>query len=797
VQSVKYRAGRVFEHHAPDSNGLWDVIRNLRAAGLNPTRVSFDEIDFHDGNGAVDVIRASGVDGGGEAWQWLVQGAPRHAPFVRVINPNGGETFKVGDNIDVKWTSSSSSGKTVPSNNQIKIILLKSDGVSHTIIPGTSNDDSEQMNIPDFVAPGFYKILIQTVVEVPPDLGHSFVIEDKSDDFFRIEGKTQPNRPPVISSCNPDSSIVALDSKAVVRYSISDPDGNSFRVEINWGDGEITDGGISSEWHIYKKTGTFSITIKATDSRGDSSTKSCGSITVVPVPPINNPPVILSCSAPSTITLGQTATVNYAVSDPEGDSFAVTVDWGDGKTSTGGSSSASHTYTSTGTFAITITGRDSRGESSSMSCGTIVVVSAGTNNPPIISTCNLPPSGRIGSTVTLTYAISDPDGDSFTALVNWGDGSTSTGSQSTATHVYTSTGTFHVVITATDSRGLPTSRTCGSITVSSDGAPIPGSAKLKITDVDAKVDGKSDKNLEDNDRISKEAEAESDVEFKVTVKNLYSRAEDLDIEDITVKITIEGIDDDDDLQEESREFDLRPDHDKKVTLNFKLPLNVDEGTFDVIIEAEGEDENGTEHRDEVNLELEVEKEKHDLRFLSFGISPAKANCSQVVAVNYRIINLGQEDEEDSVVEIKNQDLDLEFREEISIDSGTQDNTLSKSVKLKLNNNVEDGIYPIVGNVYSDDKKLTDTKTAELKVEGCISDKKINGKTPKEKVTVISTATEQVITTKTTDKSSSYSFFGFLFGDAGKSLLWIVIAGFILSIVFLFVAIVLFIVGEEN
>ena len=276
------------------------------------------------------------------------------------------------------------------------------------------------------------------------------------------------------------------------------------------------------------------------------------------------------------------------------------------------------------------------------------------------------------------------------------------------------------------------------ITNQSYNITVKEGSKLKIIDVDVKINGKKSSTLVNNTKISKEAEPESNIEFKVTVKNDFSKG-DLEIKDTEVKVTIEEIDNGDDLEEESSEFDLDAQDDKTVTLKFELPLNADEGTFDVIIEAEGEDENGTAHKQHFQIELEVEKEKHDLRFLSFDLSPTKVNCNRIINVDYKIINIGNEDEDNAILEVKNNDLDLNLIQNFSIDSGTEDNTFSNSIKLKISNGIENGIYPITANIYSDDGKVFDTKTIEIKVDECIK----SGEAKE---------TEAVLMTKSLDKA---------------------------------------------
>ncbi len=94
-----------------------------------------------------------------------------------------------------------------------------------------------------------------------------------------------------------------------------------------------------------------------------------------------------------------------------------------------------------------------------------------TNNPPVITSCTSPPSGTVSNLITVTYSASDPDNDAITASINWGDGSTSAGSLSSATHSYTSAGTFQISITVTDARGAAASRPCGSVAISPTTTP--------------------------------------------------------------------------------------------------------------------------------------------------------------------------------------------------------------------------------------------------------------------------------------------------------------------------------------
>ena len=137
--------------------------------------------------------------------------------------------------------------------------------------------------------------------------------------------------------------------------------------------------------------------------------------------------------------------------------------------------------------------------------------------------------------------------------------------------------------------------------INEDGNIISG-GNLLITDVDVKVDFNSDKNLDYGDEINKEAHPDSIVKFLIKLKNNYSISE---MKDVELTVTLQDIDDGDDLDEEIEEYDLDENEDKRFTLTFTIPSNVEEDTYSVLISSEGI-QNATIHEVEYTLDLVVE-----------------------------------------------------------------------------------------------------------------------------------------------------------------------------------------------
>ncbi|MCH8003110.1 MAG: lamin tail domain-containing protein [Nanoarchaeota archaeon] len=349
----------------------------------------------------------------------------------------------------------------------------------------------------------------------------------------------------------------------------------------------------------------------------------------------------------------------------------------------------------------------------------------GTNGAPVVTST---PVTRAIERQKYTYDVdaTDPDGDVLTfSLLTSPSGmsiDSSTGVISW-TPILSQVGVNNVTVNVSD----------GSLTeTQSYNITVTKGPKLQISDLDVKVDGKTDKNLIDGDKISKEAKPGSKVIFSIEVENLFTDDEDLEIEDIEIIVTILDIDDGDDLDEDAKEFDLKAGKDEREKIEFEIPLEVEEDTFDVLIEVEGEDENGTTHEIEFNLELEVEKENHEIRIIRSALTPSTIKCQRTISINTEIINTGSEDEDDVTLEVMNSDLSINsLVTGIELDEGTDDNRFTKLFTESISTDVLPGTYPITINTYYDGK-LSETDTVNLDVEECELVKKVKEEVKKEK-----------------------------------------------------------------
>ena len=337
---------------------------------------------------------------------------------------------------------------------------------------------------------------------------------------------------------------------------------------------------------------------------------------------------------------------------------------------------------------------------------------------------NLAPSVNAGSdqtvetgvSVTLSGTASDADGTIASLLWTQTSGTTvslsSTTSTSTTFTAPSSPSTLVFQLTAIDNEG-----TSGSDSVN---VIIGEQDKLFIKDIDVRVDDDTDKNLNDGDKISKDAKPGDTIKFDIEVENLFSSSEDIDIEDIEIEITIKDIDDGDDLDETADIDDLEAGDDDSVTLSFELPSIIDEDTYEIEIVADGDSDNGSQ-RDIVTLTLDVDKSRNELLIDRARLSPSFLSCDRSAVLSTRVVNIGSNEQDDVELLIESPELDVERRFfGISLEDGddTDDVAQSESLTISVPTQQAPGIYPVTVKAYYDTNRLSDERTINLEVSDC-------------------------------------------------------------------------------
>jgi len=287
------------------------------------------------------------------------------------------------------------------------------------------------------------------------------------------------NRPPNA----PDTPIGVGVGFALAPYSYAtssiDPDGDQVKYTFDWGDGTtsvtslVNSGTSTSSSHTWTKAGTYQVKANATDSKG--ATSGYSSILTVTVNPNKSPNAPSKPLGSAKCVAGSSYSYSTSATDPDKDKVKYTFDWGDGTKSETGlvtsgiKSSAMHAWSVAGPYQVKANATDSKGAVSGYSSSLTVTVNP--NKPPTAPSKPLGSATCVaGSLYIYSTSAKDPDGDTVKYTFDWGDGTKSetglvkSGIKSSATHAWSTAGTYLVKANATDFKGA-VSGYSGSLTI--------------------------------------------------------------------------------------------------------------------------------------------------------------------------------------------------------------------------------------------------------------------------------------------------------------------------------------------
>jgi hypothetical protein len=270
---------------------------------------------------------------------------------------------------------------------------------------------------------------------------------------------------------------------------------DSYTATVDWGDGSSNatvdppasgaDSGHVYDNHVYGHAGVYPVTVtvfvKAPDNAAEAAASNMFMVTVTNVAPTVNAGADIPAGP------GVPVNVNATFSDPSfpiggvGETYTATIDWGDKTTSPGivhwtnGSSTmpttgtvtaaTPHQYSGDGPYTVTVTVSDG----TDSGYDTLVVTDA----PPTV-TPSPDLSGNEGTLLNLNASFSDLGFNfggamkSFTATIDWGDNTSSTGIVTvvpgsigmpttgtiSGSHVYATFGSFPITIHVVDEAGV-------------------------------------------------------------------------------------------------------------------------------------------------------------------------------------------------------------------------------------------------------------------------------------------------------------------------------------------------------
>ena len=165
------------------------------------------------------------------------------------------------------------------------------------------------------------------------------------------------------------------------------------------------------------------------------------------------------------------------------------------------------------------------------------------------------------------------------------------------------------------------------------------------------------------------------------------------------------------------ELDEEYDVDAKDSQNIKFQMQVSpealSKTYDLVIWAEGEDEDGNTKSVLATDEVQVKRDSHDVFIEAVAVTPTPVTCGSGVEFTIHVWNTGKTDEDDVHVTVKNSDLKISSDSgKYALDSEDDANMVANAVILDTS---KAGTYPIEFTVLFDGDKYSEKLTALLQV----------------------------------------------------------------------------------
>jgi hypothetical protein len=296
-------------------------------------------------------------------------------------------------------------------------------------------------------------------------------------------------------------------SGAVATFTTPTP-GDTFTANINWGDGTSSTGTVTGAASPFTVSGThtyadeavgLAVKVTITDTTDSTAATATGSATVAEgdtLTPINNsnPPAFAENTQQSGFT-GRFSDSNTSATPGD---FTATIDWGDGTTTTGvvpvGNTGGpftvvgTHTFADEGVFTVTtVLSDDAPGTARATASFQVTVTEADTLavasvQPPVSLTEGGTTGGALAVFNDTGYPTNSPS--DFTATIDWGDGTTDTGTVSggsgaftvSGTHTYSDEGTFTVRVALADDAPGTASATATTTATVSEGDTLAAAA---------------------------------------------------------------------------------------------------------------------------------------------------------------------------------------------------------------------------------------------------------------------------------------------------------------------------------
>ena len=232
--------------------------------------------------------------------------------------------------------------------------------------------------------------------------------------------------PSITASPNPNDADASSSFSASINGGVG-------AVSCNWTFGDGTSSTGCSTTHAYSNPGTFMVVVTAQDSLGVTASKTVSEV-------INAQPTVSFTITPTSPVVNQSVTLTATTA---GGTNPFTFGWNFGDNSSASGNVVNHTYSSAGSYIVTLTAKDANAQTVT-STQTLLVA----QSPPTTIFAVTPSSGlTVGQLASFRASVSGGTSP-YTFNWNFGDGTTASGNP--VNHSFNMPGTYTVTVTVAD-----------------------------------------------------------------------------------------------------------------------------------------------------------------------------------------------------------------------------------------------------------------------------------------------------------------------------------------------------------
>jgi hypothetical protein len=264
----------------------------------------------------------------------------------------------------------------------------------------------------------------------------------------------------------------------------------------------------------------------------------------------------------------------------------------------------------------------------------------------------------------------------------------------------------------------------------SSGASVTMQAENKLTfkDADIEISGdETDKTSSIDDGDEYDIDPGDDIQITTEVENEFSDSKDEDFEFDTVKVKVEIDDDGDfDIDDDSDSFSLDAEDEETSIFDITVEDDAEDTNHNAELSVAGTDENGAKHGELIKFDLNVEREKNDVRIKRFEVSPTRLTCSansRFLDVEVRIQNRGTKNQDEAAIEVAAPTIG--FRDKVADIEIDEDDESTRNFLITVPEDAPTGPLKVTATSFFSDSISSDRDEVIVIVDECDVDEPVD------------------------------------------------------------------------